>query len=170
MTTTTKGHTTPETAKELVAVHPQNWAPRLGRIVVQQRGLYERLDQLSRAQSQLIAQDRTDELLGVLGQRQELIDELGRLNEEMAPFVAQWSELSGLLPDQERSLLRESFDEVSRLVTEIGQRDDADRRALESRKAQIGGEIGGIVNARGAMVAYAGPGGSLSPQYQDRQG
>lgn len=168
--TMTNGRPAPDSVNTLSAQNSQHWAPRLGRIIVQQRDLYLQLDQLSQRQGACIAEDRTQELLGLLGQRQRLIDELGRLNEEMSPFVAQWNELSGSLPEKDRALLRESFDEVSRLVTAIGQRDDADRRALESRKAQVGSEIGGIVNARGAVSAYAGPSGSAGPRYQDREG
>ena len=170
MTTTSKGHAAPYSAMEPRAPPSPDWAPRLARIVARQRDLYRQLDQLSRTQSQFISQDRTEELLGVLGRRQQLIDELGRLNEQMAPFVAQWNELSESLPKRERALLRESFDEVSLLVVGIGQRDDADRRALESRKAQIGGEISGIVNGRGAVSAYAGRSGSAEPRFQDREG
>lgn len=169
-TTSTNGQHAHDRAEEASVCHPHNWAPRLSRIIVRQRDLYKQLDHLSLQQGECIAQDRTQDLLGILGHRQRIIEELGRLNEEMVPFVAQWNELSGSLPEQDRTLLRESFDEVSRLVMAIGQRDEADRRALESRKAQLGSEIGGIVNARGAVSAYAGHGLTSGPRFQDREG
>lgn len=148
---------------------PSVWAPRLARVLDDQRALYQQLDGLSRAQAALITAEDTDSLLEVLGRRQVLIDAIAALNEELAPFAERWDDLAPRLDAPQRSRLRAGFDEVSRLVTEIAQRDDADRRLLEARRNAVGSELGAVSHARGAVRAYARP-DHAAPRYQDRTG
>jgi flagellar biosynthesis/type III secretory pathway chaperone len=149
---------------------PEVWAPRLLRILDRQHGLYQRLEGLSRAQGEHIRAERTDSLLEVLGQRQTLIDELGALNEEIAPFVQKWDQIAPLLPERHRAVLRERFASVAALVDEIATRDEADRRTLESKRSEIEGLLRDVPQARGAIAAYgrsAAPGAAV---FQDRRG
>jgi len=148
---------------------PAVWAPRLARVLDEQRGLYEQLDALSRSQAALIGAENTDALLEVLGRRQVLIDAIASLNEELAPFAERWDELAPRLDTHQRLRLRSGFDAVSGLVAEIARRDDADRRLLEARRNAIGAELGTVSHARGAVRAYARP-EHAAPRYQDRTG
>lgn len=144
------------------------WAPRLGRILERQRELYERLDSLSREQSGHIERGDTDGLLGLLGQRQTVIDEISRLNDEVAPFAKDWEALSAGLSEGQRADLRRKFDVVAGLVQAITSRDDADRRLLEERRGRMGDELSAMSKARSAMNAYTRGGGRVSPRYEDR--
>lgn len=153
----------------LLAADPNLWAPRLARILDRQRDLYVELEGLSRTQGEFIETDDSDGLMDVLARRQAIVDQVVALNDELAPFARRWEELAPRLPAAHREALRTRFDDVARLVESIQQRDDADRRALESRRASVGSELEGLARARGAAAAYAkrNPGG---PMYQDRTG
>ncbi len=150
---------------------PALWAPRLARVLDRQRDLYLRLDALSRTQADAIHAEDTDGLLSILAQRQALIDDIAALNEDLAPFVDRWDDLAPRLSPEQRAPLRARFDEVAQLVKEIADRDDADRRVLESRRAVVAAELNSLSSARGAVRAYAGADrGAPSPRYQDRTG
>lgn len=165
---------TPQAGEARPASHddPGVWAPRLLRILDRQRDLYQRLDALSRTQEALIESDETDRLLEVLGSRQTLVDEIGALNEELSPFAERWDDLSTRLDPARRSALRARFDEVAALVGGIAERDEADRRRLESRRAAVGSQLNGLHNARGAVRAYEDRhrADQASPRFQDRTG
>lgn len=148
---------------------PDRWRARLERIIEEQRGLYERLDGLSARQSSLIREDDTDALLGVLGERQAIIDRLGALTEEFAPFRAQWRELMGQLDERSRDAFNRQIDELAARINAIAQRDERDREALDERRGRVTGELQGLSKGRGAVAAYGRPGAS-QPRYQDREG
>ena len=144
---------------------------RLQRILASQRDVYDRLGALSDAQSQAIEQDDAEALLGILGQRQALIEQLSALNKDLAPFEQAWDQLSAQLPDDQREHLRAQFAAVSRQVEEIQKRDEADFALLEQRRQAVQREMGSIHTARGAVAAYGSAGvDPSSPRYQDREG
>jgi hypothetical protein len=147
---------------------PEVWAPRLARVLDRQRDLYLRLDSLSDTQSGLIRSDQTDALLEVLGRRQQIVDELVRLGEDVAPFIGAWERLAPALPDRHREALRARFDEVAALVDRIAGRDEADRKMLQERCSAAAEQIGGLSRARGAVSAYGAP-PQPQPRFQDSQ-
>jgi len=148
---------------------PDRWRTRLERIIEEQRGLYERLDALSVRQSSLIREENTDALLGVLGERQAVIDRLSALAEEFEPFKRQWRELMAQLDESSRDAFNRRIDALAERVSAIAQRDERDREALDERRSRITGELQGLSKGRGAVAAYS-RGGTAQPRYQDREG
>ena len=149
---------------------PAIWVSRLERILDRQCGIYQQLESLSTPQSQAIERDDAEALLSVLGQRQTLIDQLVSLNKDLAPFVESWDQLSEQLPSNVRGRLRDRFEEVSRRVTEIQTRNQADHQFLERKRQSVSEELSSMTNARGALAAYgqsAAP--VVHPRYQDRE-
>ncbi|MDX2114367.1 MAG: flagellar export chaperone FlgN [Planctomycetota bacterium] len=145
------------------------WAPRLARILDRQRELYESLASLSEQQSRCIESDSTDELLAVLDARQRIITQITAANEEITPFVQDWTALSAALTEPQRLQLRSRFDDVARLVTAIAARDEDDRKRLEERRSAVGREIVGLSRGREALGAYGRPGAPLDARFQDRR-
>jgi len=95
---------------------PDVWARRLRRILDEQISLYEQLEALSKLQSRAIAEEDADQLLTILGQREAIIGELMRLNEDLSPFVENWADLSVRLPVQQRDALSGAFDRVGATI------------------------------------------------------
>lgn len=152
---------------------PEVWAPRLARILDRQHALYEQLAALAADQSRCIDSEETDGLLEILGRRERLIEEIAATNQEVSPFTLAWDRLAPTLPERHRAALRQRFDSVAKLVDQIAERDDADRKRLETRRTQIGQEIEGLTNAnraRGAVNAYTRPASPSGPIFQDSRG
>src|SRR5438046_646502 len=66
----------------------------------EQVGCYERLAKLAELQHQHVQQNQTEALLEVLGRRQEVLDQVARLEQTIAPATRQWSEYLGKLNAQ----------------------------------------------------------------------
>lgn len=160
---------TTQTGQSETYDNPRTWVPRISRLLDRQLGLYARLDELSKSQTVHIENDETDELLAVLSRRQSVIEDITKVNEELGPFRDRWGVLSKSLDDRERGELRERLEALETLVDSISQRDEADRRTLESRRRRVGSEMESLTRGRGAVNAYQKDPRS-APRYQDRQG
>lgn len=147
-----------------------DWERRLLELLDEQLMLYERLDELSRRQSELIEQEETDRLLSLLGERQDVIDRIEAVDASMRPFRDQWDRLVGPLPESRRVVIRERLDRLTVLVGEIAGRDEADRRRLEQRRDAVGDELAGLSRGAGALSAYGGGGQGRGPRFQDTEG
>ena len=145
-------------------------ARRMAALVHNQRELCVQLDSLSRAQSELVEGGDTDGVLEVLGKRQQIIDRMSRLNEDLAPLREQRETLMSMLGSGEREYVRACIDEINDLVECVRGRDEQDRQVMERRRAGIASEISGMTRARGAVAAYSGVRAPGGPKFQDRQG
>lgn len=156
---------------------PARWAPRLRRILDEQRALYDRLDALSIRQSELVLGGATDELLAVLGERQIVVDQIWSSSDEFAPFQRRWAELMSALPAEQRLQFSAVALELAEIIERIAERDDADRRELERQRATVAAEISSLNRGRTAVAAYGGgaagaPGTSTASseaRFQDRE-
>jgi len=148
---------------------PQRLAARLGTILDEHESLYERLDALSERQSGLIDEDRTDELLGVLAERQRVVDRLLVVAEDLKPFQPRWDALLNQLDSERRETLRAKVHSIQEAARRVNERDDRDRARLAAQRKNLSDEIAGVGRSRGAINAYGGV-QSPTPRYQDRQG
>ena len=150
---------------------PARLSARLDSILTEHRSLYERLDGLSERQSALIDEDRTDELLGVLAERQRVVDRLLAVAEELKPFQSRWDDLLASVDADRRESLREKVSAIQEMAQRVNDRDEHDRTRLAAQRKALSEEIAGVNKSRGAIAAYGGSVRSApSPRYQDRQG
>ncbi|MCZ7632600.1 MAG: flagellar protein FlgN [Phycisphaerales bacterium] len=73
-------------------------ASRVVEALDRQLALFRRLDSLSRSQREAVGAGDTDRLLGVLGERQEVIEQLERLGEQLRPIRRGWDSMLERLP------------------------------------------------------------------------
>ena len=153
--------------------NPDVWAPRLTRVLDRQIDLYTQLEALSQRQSDLVRAEESDALLDLLARRQTLVEQLTELNQQLEPFTRQWTRLVERLSPAHRTSIGERTKRLDDLIGAITQRDEDDRRALESRRATVAAEINTLSNQRAAVTAYrasTGPRQATPPRFQDREG
>lgn len=141
---------------------------RLVGLIRLQESLYEQLDELSRAQRASIEGGRTDELLGILGQRQGLIDQIVDASEGLDGFREDWDRLVSEMPEATRRDVGRRMDRLSDLMRAIADRDGQDREVLNQRRAELG-QGAKSVRVGGAAVAAYGKASGASPRFQDRK-
>ena len=152
---------------------PSEWAPALERLLGDQLGLYERLNDLSQEQSRAVESGQSDALLSILGRRDGVLRDIQSLNAELQPFTQRWDALSAQLDERRRSALRLQLDALDGLVRVIAERDESDRVKLEERRGAVARELGKVSSGRAAAAAYgrpAGGGHAVSARFQDREG
>lgn len=149
---------------------PARWAPRLQRLLDEQRSLATELETLARRQREHIAAGDTDRLLAVLGERQVVIDRLSRVVADFQPFRDHWEELMAALPPARRDAFAAATRDVAGAVERVGERDEEDRRELERRRAGVAAELSSVTRGRSAVAAYGRAPGAPGPRFQDREG
>jgi hypothetical protein len=144
-------------------------AARMGFLLERQQELLGRLDEMSRRQMGLIEAEQAERLLGLIGERQHVIDQIQKSSEHLAPLRALWSAGGSLLPQAEQDAVRRRLDAVSMLIDQINTRDEEARRQLSARRDRIASELMNLGRGRGAFAAYSGAGAARGASFQDRE-
>jgi hypothetical protein len=124
-------------------------------LLAEQRDLYADLDGLAQRQRALIAGDDPEDLLGVLSQRQTIVDRLGMLAKHLRPYQRTWREVRSRLSDEEGARADRLVLEVNRLLAGILDKDEADARLLAARREATAQAMGELKRSRAAGAAYA---------------
>ena len=148
----------------------QQWTARFERLLTKQIELCRRLSSLAERQRECIEDDNPDALLGVLAERQSVIDELREAAEEAAPLREKWSNTRF---DEEAAKIegvRACITELTELMRRIAERDAEDRQRLDRARHALAGRLAGVARSRGAIAAYGQSGRPRGPRFQDREG
>jgi hypothetical protein len=149
---------------------PESVYRALVRLLESQTALYGQLDALSERQRAVIEDDDADRLLSILGERQTIVDRIAMTNRDLEPVRVAWERLLERVRPECRSDVARRLEGLSVLAGRIAQRDDEDRRKLESRRNAIAGELASMNTSRRAVSAYGRPAAPpASPRFQDRQ-
>jgi hypothetical protein len=127
----------------------------------QQVGSYRRLAKLAEIQHEHVQHSRTEQLLDVLGQRQQVLDEVARLEQTIGPARRGWREYLATLGADDRANAETLLAETRRLLEEITTADRNDAMVLQQRKLNLGKQINQAsaarkVNRNLATSAYGG--------------
>ncbi len=148
-----------------------DWPASLDRVLERQQALLCELDTLSQRQAELIDADDVDRLLGLLGQRQGVVDELAGLNERLGAFRSAWESLMAALPAARRAAYEKRVAVLARTAADIESRDEAARVELKRRRDALADRLAGASRNRAAVAAYGTPVVRTRPaQFEDRRG
>jgi hypothetical protein len=116
---------------------------------------YRRLAKLAELQHVHVQQGQTEELLEVLQKRQEVLNDIGRLEGVVGPQKKQWGAYLGGLDAGERVRAETSLAETRRLLEEITGADRNDALVLQQRKLNLGRQINQASAAKQVNRNYA---------------
>lgn len=141
---------------------PTQWLSPVRQLLDEQVELCLAFEQLSTQQSSLIAAGSIDDLIALLGRREELLERIVAIHRMLEPFHSRYAELLDELANSDRVSLQGRVDAVAGVVERIRVQDDVDRRALEQQRQSVADELAGMARVRGAAAAYGG-GSPTSP-------
>ncbi len=121
----------------------------------QQLACYQKLARLAELQHDCVEQSRTEDLLNILGQRQEVLDQVADLEQVIGPAKRRWSDYLVELAPADRGMAEEMMSETRRLLEKIMSSDKDDSLILQQRKLSVGREIQRTVTAQRASRSYA---------------
>jgi len=113
-----------------------------------QVGHYEQLLKLASRQRDLIAGDRADELLILLGERETVIAKMNLLDQRLRPVRAEWASVSGSLDAEVRQQAQAMFEKLRDLLGKITSSDADDALVLQQKKLDVRKQI----NATGQQL------------------
>ena len=135
----------------------------------EQVACYRRLAKLAEIQHEHVQQGRTEQLLEVLGWRQEVLEQVAACERELAPAKRQWGEYVAGLDAALRADAEALLAETRRLLEQITTADRNDALVLQQRKLSLGSQINKATAARQvnrsyAAAAYGARGGRMDLQ------
>ena len=138
--------------------------------LVRQVECYRRLSKLAAVQHEHVKNNRTEELLIVLTQRQELLDQAADLEQCIAPAKKGWGQYLAKLAPAQRAKAESMMGQARQLLADITTADRNDTIVLQQRKLNLGRQIENTtaarrVNARYAAAAYGKRPAALDMQY-----
>ena len=119
-----------------------------------QVSIYTRLEQLSGRQRGLIVAEDPKQLLTLLGERQELVDELGVLNQGLIPLQKYWRANRETVAPSLRAEVDQLVGRAGEILKRILGADEQDARILSARKVQTAKQVAALAQGRQAFDAY----------------
>ena len=135
---------------------PERVAPEgLIELLQRQRDLYQRLQDLSERQRSLISGDRPELLLNILRDRQMLVTQLAKVNEQLSPYRHDWQRIYESLPEETRRTASRLLDDMNGMLRAILKTDQEDQALLSARKQAVAQSLSDVSGGRVANAAYA---------------
>jgi hypothetical protein len=143
-------------------------ADRLIELLLQQKDLVSRLDELATGQMALIDAGDSDALLTLLGQRQRIVDEL---NASQDGVVGLSQSLHGRddLGAGVRDRITALVDDISERLLRVANRDEEDRARLRTARERAAAGLSQVRTARRARQAYVND-KTRNNRFADRRG
>lgn len=121
----------------------------------EQVACYRRLAKLAELQHVHVQQEQTEELLEVLQKRQEVLNDIARLEGVVGPEKRRWSAYLAELDATDRVRAETSLAASRRLLEEITAADRNDALVLQHRKLNLGRQINQASAAKQVNRNYA---------------
>lgn len=121
----------------------------------EQVALYRRLARLAELQHVHVQHGQTEQLLEVLGARQQVLDLLATLEKTVAPARRDWINYIDRLAPDARRRADNAMSETRRLLEQITTADRNDALVLQQRKLNLGKQISQARAARQVNRNYA---------------
>jgi hypothetical protein len=116
---------------------------------------YRRLAKLAEIQHEHVQNSQTDKLLEVLARRQEVLEQVGRLELVIGPVKRTWGDYLTKLGAAQRSSAENLLAQTRQLLEQITSADRNDAIVLQQRKLNLGRQIQKNTAARNVNRKYA---------------
>ena len=146
-----------------------DWPQHLVALLESQQSLVRKLATLAERQRELIEERRTDALLGLLQQRQRLVDEFVASQQRFHQLSEGINERIDELEDGQRQHIRELVNTISAHLDTVMQRDQSDQDLLRGTRDEARQQIGSLDRGTQARSAYR-QGSPSGNRFADRQG
>ncbi len=132
-----------------------SFAQLLGHLT-HQHELYHRLLEQTRRMSEMLEADRSVELPGVMDARQQVVDELQRIDGQLQGYRVHWIEWFPQLQAQQRQQVTQLTTQLEQLKNQLRELDRQLTQRLQQHRDQLGRELGTLGRADRAVQSYRG--------------
>jgi len=116
------------------------------------------LERMAQEQRALIKAQQGEELLHLLSHRQKVVDAIGRVHKQSAPYREQWGLMKDRLGEELRTNIGSLLARLQQMLNGIIEQDQQDCRELSASKQLVASELNQTARARAANTYYGRPG------------
>jgi hypothetical protein len=122
-----------------------------------QASLYAGLESLATRQRSLVTEDEVSPLLGLLGERQKLSQELSVIATSLAPSRKEWAVYRRRFTPSQRTEAERLLQDINGRLQRIIETDEHDARVLSARKQAVAQTLRATHSTSQAISAYRAP-------------
>ena len=148
---------------------PPEWAESLIELLESQYTLVSDLATLADRQQTLVRERRTEALLGLLTERQQILDRFAGMQERLGSLTADIDQRITEVQEPDRTRIQSLIAEIGDQLTVVMAGDERDQQALEAARGDTARDLRELDTARVARDAYRGA-GTVESRYADREG
>jgi len=115
------------------------------------------LQKLSEEQRALIKAQQSEELLRLLAKRQMIVNAIGQLHQQSAPYRQKWESVKDKLPEPIKQQISAMLGQVQQMLNRIIEQDQQDCQELSASKQQVATELNQTNRAQAANAYYNQP-------------
>lgn len=144
---------------------PKRFGDQMLELLRRQYQYFLDLERLAQEQRTLIKAQLNEELLHLLGKRQKIVEAIGQVHRQSAPYREKWPAMKDRLTEPVRTSLGELLGRLGQMLNSIIEHDREDCQELSAAKQQVAGELAQTNRAQAAHAYYgrpAGPAGGAS--------
>lgn len=132
-----------------------------------EQACYTSLLDLSRRQKEVIAGGNVDDLLKILGQKQQILSRVAEVENLLLPYKRNWRAVRLALDDNDRQILDMALATVEELLAELISLEKESEQLLVTRRDACQRELSEAVSGGSAHHAYTTPAASDEPRFLD---
>jgi chorismate mutase len=142
--------------------NPMTYGEQMLDLLKRQHQYFQDLQRLAQEQRDLIKAQLNEELLHLLGKRQKIVEAIGQLHRQSAPFRERWEAMKDLLSEPVRENIAVLLRRLQQALNSIIEHDRQDCQDLSAAKQQVADELNQTNKARAANAYYGQPKGPQS--------
>ncbi len=146
-----------------------DWSTSLIELLQQQYSLVGELTHLAEMQGRFIEESNTDGLLGLLTQRQQIIDRFSGIQTDLSGRTENLESRLKTVDEPTRMRIQTLIGDIGDRLTQVMHRDEKDQNALEDARKKTGNELNSLGAARQARNAYLA-GKTVNNRFADHRG
>jgi chorismate mutase len=143
---------------QMLAAEEKQFGNEMLDLLKRQRQLFGELQKQSLEQRALIKAQQNEELLSLLARRQKVVDAIGEIHRQSAPYRLRWSEMKDRIPESLRGEISKLLSEVQQMLNLIIEQDQQDCQELSASKQLVAQAMSQTTRAHTANAYYGGPG------------
>jgi septal ring factor EnvC (AmiA/AmiB activator) len=154
---------------EQTATTAIDWPDEVIALLEQQHALVDRLSDLAARQAQLIEDARTDALLGLLTERQHVIEQFAATQQRIGSLTGDLDARLHGVDDEQGTRIRTLIAEIGDRLARVMKSDEADQQRLEAVRDQVREQRTSVDAQRTARRAYVRRDGAAN-RFADERG
>ncbi|MFA5865079.1 MAG: hypothetical protein WC975_10390 [Phycisphaerae bacterium] len=131
-------------------------------LLKRQHQYFLELQRLAQEQRALIKAQQNEELLHLLAKRQKIVEALGQLHRQSAPYRQDWPQMKVLLAEPLRKNIGALLTELQQMLNLIIEQDQQDCQELSASKQLVASELSQTNKAQAANAYYSQPGNQMN--------